>query len=74
MTIIKIEDLRPVGYDLFADEESYMRELSSDEELSVEGGGSTLVSWALTVSSGACAFSVTLVAITGLTVAVTVEL
>jgi hypothetical protein len=38
MAIIKIEELCSIGYELFVDEESYLKELSSDEELSASGG------------------------------------
>ena len=37
MANIKISDLRPTGYDLFSDSESYMRELS-EAELDTHGG------------------------------------
>lgn len=37
MSTIKVSDLQPVGFDLFSDSESYLRELS-DEELALEGG------------------------------------
>jgi hypothetical protein len=37
MADIKIKDLRPAGSDFFADNESYLSELSEDE-LSIMGG------------------------------------
>ncbi|MEH2166527.1 MAG: hypothetical protein V7K41_07605 [Nostoc sp.] len=37
MANISISDLRPTGYDLFFDYESYMKDLS-DEELNIQGG------------------------------------
>ncbi|MBW4619986.1 MAG: hypothetical protein KME17_11605 [Cyanosarcina radialis HA8281-LM2] len=38
MSTISITDLNPTGADLFADSESYLQHLSSDEELGVVGG------------------------------------
>jgi hypothetical protein len=73
MTTIAIQDLQPGGHDLFVDDESYLAELSSEEELSISGGG-PLISWVLTVSSGVCASVVAVSAVVTLTVAVTVEL
>lgn len=59
MPIIEIQDLHPTGYDLLADEESYLKELSSDEEISVEGGYSPAFA-----SSGVCVVSLTVAAVT----------
>jgi hypothetical protein len=38
MATISIEDLTPAGYALFADDESYLRDLSSSNELNAYGG------------------------------------
>ena len=38
MAKIIISNLKPMGFNLFLDSESYMQELSSDEELSVQAG------------------------------------
>lgn len=49
MAKIAISDLRPTGYGLFSDSESYMTELTEDE-LGLQGGGISTV----TVSSKPC--------------------
>ncbi|MBN3962300.1 MULTISPECIES: hypothetical protein [unclassified Nostoc] len=51
MASIKISDLRPAGYDLFADQESYLTSLTEDE-LGTQGGA--VWSVITTASSGAC--------------------
>lgn len=57
MSTIKVSDLQPVGFDLFSDSESYMKELS-DEELTLQGGFTTpVVGWAI-ASSEPCAMGV----------------
>jgi hypothetical protein len=61
MASIAIQDLYPSGHDLFMDDESYLKDLSPDEELSVSGG---LVQWLITVSTGACAGAITVAAVT----------
>ncbi|NEO77966.1 hypothetical protein [Moorena sp. SIO4G3] len=38
MADIKINDIKPAGADLFADDESFIKELSNDE-LNIVGGG-----------------------------------
>ncbi|MBW4619991.1 MAG: hypothetical protein KME17_11630 [Cyanosarcina radialis HA8281-LM2] len=38
MATIFIDDLNPTGYLLFADDESYLRDLSSSNELNAYGG------------------------------------
>jgi hypothetical protein len=38
MATIAISDLRPAGYDLFSDSESFLSNLS-EEELDMQGGG-----------------------------------
>jgi hypothetical protein len=38
MATIAIRDLNPTGYSLFADGESYLSELSSDDLLDISGG------------------------------------
>ena len=38
MTTIKVSELHPAGYDLLADPESYMNQLSNNELSSVRGG------------------------------------
>jgi hypothetical protein len=43
MSSITISDLRPVGCDLFADDESYMRDLANNEFDSVQGGFSPFI-------------------------------
>jgi hypothetical protein len=43
MSSITISDLRPVGCDLFADDESYMKDLADNEFDSVQGGFSPFV-------------------------------
>lgn len=53
MATIAISDLRPAGYDLFSDSESYMLALS-EEELSIQGGLPSTVSTITTASSGVC--------------------
>ncbi|MBE9037073.1 hypothetical protein [aff. Roholtiella sp. LEGE 12411] len=51
MANIKISDLRPSGYDLFADQESYLMSLTEDE-IGTQGAGTwTAIT---TASSGAC--------------------
>lgn len=40
MSIIKISDLRPAGYDLFSDNESFIDNLS-EEEIAANKGGSS---------------------------------
>jgi hypothetical protein len=62
MASIAIQDLYPSGHDLFMDDESYLKDLSPDEELSVSGGG--LIVPALIASSGPCAAAVTVAAVT----------
>jgi hypothetical protein len=42
MTTIHLYDLDPTGSDLFADSESYLRELS-EQELMINQGGSDLI-------------------------------
>ncbi len=41
MATIHIANLRPIGFDLLSDSESFMEELSSETELSIQGGLST---------------------------------
>nr|AVH79541.1 hypothetical protein [Synechocystis sp. PCC 9413] len=53
MAIILIRDLNPVGYSLFSDRESYLRDLSADDELGVSGGGTPTIS-TVTTSSVPC--------------------
>ncbi len=38
MATIKISDLRPVGSELFRDDESFMNELAENEENIIQGG------------------------------------
>lgn len=38
MATIHIANLRPIGFDLLSDSESFMKELSSETELSIQGG------------------------------------
>ncbi len=38
MATIKVSDLRPAGYDLFSDSESYMHELSDSDLDNIAGG------------------------------------
>ncbi|MBW4619985.1 MAG: hypothetical protein KME17_11600 [Cyanosarcina radialis HA8281-LM2] len=53
MATIAIQDLNPAGYSLFADGESYLAELSSDDQLNIAGGKvSSLVSFASGISIG----------------------
>ncbi|MBE9197506.1 MULTISPECIES: hypothetical protein [unclassified Nodularia (in: cyanobacteria)] len=40
MATIAISDLRPVGYDLFSDSESYLNDLSENEVGNIGGGAS----------------------------------
>jgi hypothetical protein len=54
MKIIAIQDLRPVGHSLLDDEESYLSNLSSEDEFNVSGGISPTISWVV-ASSEACA-------------------
>ncbi|MEH2116003.1 hypothetical protein [Nostoc sp.] len=62
MASIKISDLRPAGYDLFADQESYLMSLTEDE-LGNQGGAIWTV--ITTTSSGAClSIGLTVVAVT----------
>jgi len=62
MATIKISDLRPAGYDLFADQESYLMSLTEDE-LGTQGGAWWSV--VTTASSGVClSVGVTLVVAT----------
>ena len=51
MATIKISDLRPVGYDLFADQESYLMSLTEDE-IATQGAGTWTV--ITTASTGVC--------------------
>jgi hypothetical protein len=53
MATISIDDLTPVGYSLFADDESYLRDLSAGDELIVSGGATTSVTWTV-ASTGWC--------------------
>jgi hypothetical protein len=62
MATIAVQDLRPAGHDLFSDQESYLAEMSPNEELSIVGGGTTTV----LVSTTALCF------ITGVSVTVTI--
>ncbi len=39
MSSIQIKDLRPAGFELFQDSESFLYELTDDQMISVEGGG-----------------------------------
>jgi hypothetical protein len=59
MAIIAINDLNPVGYSLFNDRESYLLDLSSDDNLSISGGISPGIT--ITTSSEPCVSFVTLV-------------
>ncbi|MTJ47570.1 hypothetical protein [Dolichospermum sp. UHCC 0259] len=61
MATIKISDLRPVGYDLFSDQESYLTSLTEDE-LGAQGSAGYTI---LTTSSGVCvSVGLTVVAVT----------
>jgi hypothetical protein len=53
MATISIGDLTPTGYSLFADDESYLRDLSAGDELIVSGGATTSVTWTV-ASTGWC--------------------
>jgi hypothetical protein len=53
MATISIQDLTPAGYSLFADNESYLRDLSAGDELTVSGGATTSVTWTV-ASTGWC--------------------
>ena len=73
MPTITISDLRPVGSELFADDESYMRDLADNEFGSIQGGFSfgavtATIAQAISVagSSVACGVSVvTVVTVAG---------
>lgn len=61
MPTITISDLRPVGSELFADDESYMRDLADNEFGSIQGGFSfAAIAAAISAagSSVACGVSV----------------
>jgi hypothetical protein len=45
MAVIAIHDLQPVGNNLFSDNESYLSELSSGDELDIMGGKSSALSF-----------------------------
>lgn len=38
MPTISITDLKPTGSDLFQDSETYLRDISADEEIGISGG------------------------------------
>lgn len=44
MATIVINDLNVAGYFLFADNESYLQDLSSDDDLNISGGISPTIS------------------------------
>lgn len=48
MFTIKISDLSPAGSELFSDSESYMTELTDDDLMIVNGGGTPIVSITIT--------------------------
>jgi hypothetical protein len=50
MATIVIHDLNPAGYSLFADNESYLQDLSSDDDLNISGGFSVTSTIACGVS------------------------
>ena len=56
MASIAIQDLYPSGHDLFMDDESYFKDLSPDEELSVSGG---IAQWLLTTASRGFTYYIT---------------
>jgi hypothetical protein len=68
MATISIKDLTPAGYSLFADDESYLRDLLSDDELTVSGGATTSITWTIG-SSGWCVASIVSISITLITYA-----
>lgn len=59
MATIKIDNLQPLGMDLFTDNESFMHELNTDE-LGITGGGSTIITWTAASSVG-CAVGIAIV-------------
>ena len=63
MNDIKIADLNTNGIELFADSESYLRDLSEDE-LNVKGGGIT----AAVFTTGYCAIGAAVILVGGLIV------
>lgn len=56
MASITISDLRPAGYDLFSDSESYMKDLS-EAELGIEGGITPAIVAAAAWSSANCGYA-----------------
>jgi hypothetical protein len=56
MSTISIADLNPTGIDLLADSESYLQDLSTDEDISISGGTFTP-----TVTTIPCAISISVV-------------
>jgi hypothetical protein len=59
MATIKISELRPAGYELFQDSESFLNDLN-EQEISATGAGDNFVSQA-SVSAGISIVSATLV-------------
>jgi hypothetical protein len=53
MRTIAIQDLQPLGSDLFADSESYLRELSEEEELGLLGGKTSVSGSAVSIVGSA---------------------
>ncbi|PSB02212.1 hypothetical protein [Merismopedia glauca] len=66
MATILINDLNPAGYSLFTDDESYLRDLSSDDELSISGGATTSVTWTI-ASSGWCVATIVTISLVDIT-------
>ncbi|MBW4619992.1 MAG: hypothetical protein KME17_11635 [Cyanosarcina radialis HA8281-LM2] len=63
MATISIDDLTPAGYSLFADDESYLRDLLSDDELTISGGATSSITWTIG-SSGWCVASIVSISLT----------
>lgn len=56
MASIAIHDLQPAGYSLFADSESYLVAMSSEEGLGTLGGGPTTILISSTLACGIASF------------------
>ncbi len=54
MATIAIRDLQPLGYNLFSDGESYLMDISSEDELNASGGLIQSTSTYLISSTAAC--------------------
>jgi hypothetical protein len=68
MATIAIRDLQPLGYNLFSDGESYLMDISSEDELNASGGLIQSTTTYLISSTGLCLISGVAVSIVAYTI------